>query len=50
MMTKGIPKEEPQQTNEGIDADDHEVKMALSDLHKLEEYSPEVCPTCFTIL
>lgn len=42
MMTKGIPKEEPQQTNEGIDADDHEVEMALSDLHKLEEYSPKV--------
>ena len=42
MMTKGIPKEEPQQTNEGIDADDHEVEMALSDLHKLEKYAPQV--------
>jgi hypothetical protein len=26
----------------GIDADDHEVEMALSDLHKLEKYAPEV--------
>jgi len=51
VMSKGVPKEEPQQTNEGcgepmmhggIDDDDHEVQMALSDLHKLEKYAPEV--------
>ena len=50
LMSKGIP-EEPQQTNEGyeqqmlpggIEDDDHEVHMALSDLHKLEEYAPKV--------
>jgi hypothetical protein len=47
LMSKGVP-EEPQQTNEGhqmmggIDDDDHEVHMALSDLHKLEEYAPKV--------
>ena len=48
VMAKGIPKEEPQQTNEGtqmvggIDDDDHEVQMAMSDLHKLEKYAPQV--------
>jgi hypothetical protein len=51
MMSKGVPKEKPQQTNEacgepmmhgGIDDDGHEVEMALSDLHKLEKYAPEV--------
>lgn len=51
VMSKGVPKEEPQQTNEacgepmmrgGLDDDDHEVEMALSDLHKLEKYAPEV--------
>jgi phage-related minor tail protein len=51
VMSKGVPKEEPQQTNEGyeqqmmpggIEDDDHEVHMALSDLHKLEEYAPKV--------
>ena len=48
VMAKGIPKEEPQQTNEGthmmggIDDDDHEVEMAMSDLHKLEKYAPQV--------
>ena len=26
----------------GIEDDDHEVEMALSDLHKLEEYAPQV--------
>ncbi len=26
----------------GIDDDDHEVRMALSDLHKLEKYAPQV--------
>lgn len=26
----------------GIDDDDHEVQMAMSDLHKLEKYAPEV--------
>jgi len=48
MMSKGIPKEEPEQTNEGhqmiggIEDDGHEVEMALSDLHKLEKYAPQV--------
>ena len=48
LMSKGVPKEEPEQTNEGhqmmggIEDDDHEVEMALSDLHKLEEYAPQV--------
>jgi hypothetical protein len=51
VMSKGVPKEEPQQTNEGyeppmihggIDDDDHEVEMAMSDLHKIEKYAPEV--------
>ena len=51
VMSKGVPKEEPQQTNEacgepmmhgGLDDDGHEVQMALSDLHKLEKYAPEV--------
>ena len=48
LMSKGVPKEEPKQTNEGhqmiggIEDDDHEVEMALSDLHKLEEYAPQV--------
>ena len=51
LMSKGVPKEEPQQTNEacgepmmhgGIDDDGHEVQMAMSDLHKLEKYAPEV--------
>ena len=48
VMSKGVPQEEPQQTNEGhqmmggIDDDDHEVHMALSDLHKLEKYAPQV--------
>ena len=51
LMNKGVPQEEPQQTNEacgepmmhgGLDDDDHEVEMALSDLHKLEKYAPEV--------
>lgn len=26
----------------GMDDDDHEVEMAISDLHKLEEYAPKV--------
>ena len=48
VMSKGVPKEEPQQTNEGhqmiggIEDDGHEVEMALSDLHKLEKYAPQV--------
>jgi len=48
LMNKGIPKEEPEQTNEGhqmiggIEDDGHEVEMALSDLHKLEKYAPQV--------
>jgi len=48
MMSKGIPKEEPKQTNEGVqmmgglDDDDHEVEMAMSDLHKIEKYAPQV--------
>lgn len=51
VMSKGVPKEQPQQTNEGyeqhmmqggIEDDDHEVHMALSDLHKLEKYAPQV--------
>ena len=48
LMNKGVPQEEPQQANEGhqmmggIDDDDHEVHMALSDLHKLEKYAPQV--------
>ena len=48
MMSKGVPKEEPEQTNEGhqmvggIEDDGHEVHMALSDLHKLEKYAPQV--------
>ncbi len=51
VMSKGVPKEKPQQTNEacgepmmhgGIDDDGHEVQMAMSDLHKLEKYAPEV--------
>ena len=51
VMSKGVPKEEPQQTNEacgepmvhgGIDDDGHEVQMAMSDLHKLEKYAPQV--------
>ena len=48
VMNKGVPQEEPQQTNEGhqmmggIDDDDHEVEMVISDLHKLEKYAPEV--------
>ena len=51
VMSKGVPKEEPQPTNEacgepmmhgGIDDDGHEVQMAMSDLHKLEKYAPEV--------
>ena len=50
VMEKGIPKEKSQQTNEGyhhqmmggIEDDGHEVHMALSDLHKLEKYAPQV--------
>jgi len=48
MMSKGVPKEQPKQANEGqqmtggIEDDGHEVDMALSDLHKLEEYAPQV--------
>ena len=51
LMSKGVPKEEPQQTNEacgepmmhgGIEDDGHEVQMAMSDLHKLEKYAPQV--------
>ena len=50
MMSKGVPKEKSQQTNEGyhhqmmggIEDDGHEVHMALSDLHKLEKYAPQV--------
>ena len=47
VMSKGVP----QQTNEGcgqpimygeFDDDDHEVEMAMSDLHKLEKYAPQV--------
>ena len=49
-ITAGV-KEQPQQTNEGhdesmiyggIEDDDHEVHMAISDLHKLEKYAPQV--------
>ena len=48
-VTAGI--NEMQQTDEAcgepmvhssLDDDDHEVEMALSDLHKLEKYAPEV--------
>ena len=51
LMSKGIPKEQPTKTNEGcahhttlhgIDDDDDEVEMVISDLHKLEKYAPEV--------
>jgi hypothetical protein len=49
MMSKGVPKEKSQQTNEGyhhqmmggIQDDGHEVEMALSSLHKLEKYAPK---------
>lgn len=34
-------KNEGQHMMGGIDADDHEVEMALSDLHKLEKYAPK---------
>ena len=48
LMSKGVPQEQPKQANEGqqmtggIEDDGHEVDMALSDLHKLEEYAPQV--------
>jgi hypothetical protein len=50
VMSKGVPKEKSQQTNEGyhhqmmggIEDDGHEVHMAVSDLHKLEKYAPQV--------
>jgi ElaB/YqjD/DUF883 family membrane-anchored ribosome-binding protein len=33
---------EPPMMQGGIDDDDHEVQMAMSDLHKLEKYAPQV--------
>lgn len=48
MMSKGVPKEQPKQANEGqqmpggIEDDGHEVDMALSDLQQLEKYAPDV--------
>jgi hypothetical protein len=42
VMDRGIPTNEEQMMQDGIDDDDHEVHMALSDLHKLEKYAPEV--------
>jgi ElaB/YqjD/DUF883 family membrane-anchored ribosome-binding protein len=33
---------EPPMMHGGIDDDDHEVQMAMSDLHKLEKYAPQV--------
>lgn len=33
---------QPPMMDGGIDDDDHEVRMALSDLHKLEKYAPQV--------
>jgi hypothetical protein len=37
-----MPTNEEQMMQDGIDDDDHEVHMALSDLHKLEKYAPQV--------
>ena len=48
MMSKGVPKEQPKEANEGqqmpggIEDDGHEVDMALSDLQQLEKYAPDV--------
>ena len=52
ILGKGIPaSEEPVKEGcgmphtpmmSGMDDDDHEVEMAISDLHKLEEYAPKV--------
>jgi hypothetical protein len=41
---------EPPMMQGGIDDDDHEVQMAMSDLHKLEKYAPQGLSTRFTIL
>jgi hypothetical protein len=48
-IIREVIKEKEDQINEGhgmmvqgIDDDDHEVEMALSDLQKLEKYAPEV--------
>jgi len=50
-LIREVLEEQRQKTNEGydefmmhggIDDDDHEVEMAMSDLHKLEKYAPEV--------
>jgi hypothetical protein len=37
VMDRGMPTNEEQMMQDGIDDDDHEVHMALSDLHKLEK-------------
>lgn len=44
LIQKRMVKEgyEQQMMPGGIEDDDHEVHMALSDLHKLEEYAPKV--------
>ena len=50
-LIREVLEEQRQKTNEGyeqqmmpggIEDDDHEVEMALSDLHKLEQYAPKV--------
>ena len=50
-LIREVLEEQRQKTNEGceppmmhggIDDDDHEVQMAMSDLHKLEKYAPQV--------
>ena len=51
ILEKGIPASEPVKEGcgmahppmmGGMNDDDHEVEMAISDLHKLEEYAPKV--------
>ena len=50
-LIREVLEEQRQKTNEGYDEfmmhggiedDDHEVEMAMSDLHKIEKYAPQV--------